>query len=162
VESIKKKYTRLKAIVTSKYALNSEGANLSGLANEEDTPETTKMLINMIRDEADEKDSAKVLKDKNEKRQEAMLVHESKVIKTTSTTSSKFSPENASFLSPASDFVTPTPVLSFEQAWLENGKFAAIENTQKIMMNALLSIQQELKELKIFIFMFKILIEIIN
>jgi len=139
VEGIKKKFTRMKTTINNKYAVHFEGANLSGLPDEEDTPESVKLLINIMKEEDDAKDFNKAKKEKVEVRQQAMLVHEAAVLKPINhynenkvlNNNSSQDSTNSSGVSDLTTVAPQTQPISFEQVWLENQR---IMNEKRIQL----------------------------
>jgi hypothetical protein len=78
IEAVKKKFTRMRSTVEQNYALDGEGANLSGLP--EHATSNEKCIFNMIVEEAQTKRSKDEDNAKKRQRNLKMLEHESKIL----------------------------------------------------------------------------------
>jgi len=81
VECLKRKWQRLRKDVVKKYALDTEGSNLSGLADPDDISINEKLILIILKEEEAKKDAKKADDEKKEKRKAAMLTHEAEVLK---------------------------------------------------------------------------------
>jgi hypothetical protein len=73
-----KKWSRLTKQIETKYALDGEGANLSGLSDE--PPDMDKLVLLMLKEKSELKDNAAEVKGKERERNEKMLCHENTIL----------------------------------------------------------------------------------
>lgn len=92
VESCKKKFKRMRDAISSKYALEEEGANLSGLKS--DVSSTEKSIYNMVQEELKVSQEKIELSEKKANRNSLMLHHESIILKKCNETASTTSYDN--------------------------------------------------------------------